>query len=352
MPNSNSKRIDIALQGGGSHGAFAWGVLDYLLEDGRLQFASITAASAGAMNATVMTYGLGTGGPAQGRACLENFWRDVSQSQFSFDALKPSILDDMFPHIQEAKEWMSYLMMGSFTHAVSPYQFNPMNINPLKDILLKNVDFDILHECNTSKLYISATNVRTCKAKVFSREEVTADVVMASACLPNLYQAVEVNGEFYWDGGFTGNPPLWPLFYDRESRDVLVIMLNPLERQEIPKTAAEIHNRMNEISFNSSLLKEMRAVSFVQKLIHKDMLKEEFRDHYVDMLFHNIRADQYLQDLSVATKYSTDWKFLTTLRDRGRNSAKDWLNKSYDKIGIESTVSLRDEFFEASPGGD
>ncbi len=352
MAGSNSKLIDIALQGGGAHGAFAWGILDYLLEDGRIEFSSITAASAGAMNATVMCYGMTLGGAEKARESLHDFWEDIGRAQFSWDQFVPDVMYDMFPHLQDVKEWSHYLMMGTFTHAVSPYQFNPMNINPLKDILEQHVDFKQLHAGNTSKLYISATNVRTSKVKVFSRGEVTADVVMASACLPNLYQAVEIDGEHYWDGGFTGNPPLWPLFYDRESRDVLVVMLNPIERQQIPKTAAEIHNRVNEISFNSSLLKEMRAVSFVQKLIHKDMLKEEYRDAYVDILFHNIRADQYLQDLSVATKYNTDWMFLQALRDRGRTSARQWLDKSYDKLGVESTVSLRDEFFEAHAGRD
>ncbi len=351
QPSQNVKRksIDLALQGGGAHGAFAWGILDYLLEDGRIDFSCITAASAGAMNAAVMTYGLAVGGREAARESLHNFWQDISHSQFTVDSLTPHFMMDMFPHMQEAKEWFSYLMMGSFTHAVSPYQFNPMNLNPLKDILERNVNFDVLREAGGPQLFISATNVRTCKVKVFACAEVTADAVIASACLPNVFQAVEIGGEFYWDGGFSGNPPLWPLFYDRGSRDVLVVLLNPIERLEIPKTAAEIHNRMNEISFNSSLLQEMRAVSFVQKLIGKDMLKDEYKDHYVDILFHNIRADRYLQDLSVATKYNTDWTFLKSLRDRGRSSARSWLNMAYDKLGVESTVSLRDEFFEANP---
>lgn len=348
-PRDERKLIDLALQGGGSHGAFAWGVIDYLLEDDRVDFAGITAASAGAMNAAVMCYGYAKGGSEEARALLDRFWYEISNVKSHLSLFSNPLLDHL-PNWRKATDWFSYSILESFTHAVSPYQFNPLSINPLREILTDIVDFETLQNCQRSRLYISATNVRTGKVKVFQTKQITPDVVMASACLPYLYQAVEIDGEAYWDGGYSGNPPLFPLFYDRETRDLLVVHINPIERDEIPKTSSEINNRINEISFNSSLLKEMRAVAFVQRLISSDMLKNEFKRNYSNILFHSIRADKVLKDLSIASKYNTDWHFFQELKTRGRDTAKLWLEMNYDKLGRESTVDLHEEFldFESS----
>ncbi|NHK28964.1 patatin-like phospholipase family protein [Parvularcula flava] len=343
--SSERKLIDLALQGGGAHGAFAWGVLDYLLEDDRIDFAGITAASAGAMNAAVMCYGLAEGGPEAARKHLDRFWYEISQIKSHLGIFSNPLLDHV-PELQRMTDWLSYTMMESFVHAISPYQFNPLKINPLRDILTEIVDFDVLQHCEMTRLYISATNVRTGRVKVFQTRDVTADVIMASACLPYLYQAVEIDGEAYWDGGFSGNPPLFPLFYDRATRDLLVVHINPIRRDDVPKTSTEINNRINEISFNSSLLKEMRAVAFVQRLLNEDMLKDEYRDRYSNILFHSIRADKVLRDLSIASKYNTNWHFFEDLKMRGRETAKLWLNQSYDRIGRESTVDLHAEFLD------
>ena len=234
--------------------------------------------------------------------------------------------------------------------ALSPYQFNPLNLNPLRDVLSRVVDFERLHEGTNGappiKLFVSATNVRTGKVAVFRNEEVTADHVLASACLPQLFQAVEIGGEAFWDGGFMGNPSLWPLFYETDVEDLLVVHINPIERHEVPKSVAAIDNRVNEISFNAALLKEMRAVAFVQKLLREGYVKEERAKELSDIRFHSIRADKALADLSLASKYDTSWRFLTELRDRGREVGAAWLDAHWDEVGVRGTVDLRAEFLD------
>ena len=214
-----------------------------------------------------------------------------------------------------------------------------MNFNALKDVLEKVIDFETVHACDCVKLFITATDVQSGTGTLFENKDVTIDVLLASAALPQLFQAVEINGRYYWDGGYLGNPSLWPLFYKAECRDILLVHVNPIKREGVPKEAYTIENRVNEITFNASLLKELRAIDFVQKLVRNNMLKDEYKDHYKDILLHAIRADEVMRNLSIASKFDTDWHFLTHLRDLGRIQAKMWLEAHYDDIGKRGSVN-------------
>ena len=343
---ANTKTINIALQGGGAHGAFAWGVLDQLLEDGRLEIDGISGTSAGSMNAVVLAYGMHTGGPDGARAALENFWKAVSDAAERYSPVRA------WPWERHMGHWnndhsLTFQAFKAMTNAFSPYQFNPMNFNPLREVLVSQVDFAELNTCRKTKLFLSATNVQTGNIRVFNTDEITADAVMASACLPFLYQAVEIDGQAYWDGGYMGNPALFPLFYNTEARDVLIVHINPIVRKGNPTSPHEIEDRVNEISFNSALIKELRAVAFVQKLLDEGWLKPQFQDRLKYVLIHSLRADEALADLSSASKLCTDWNFLILLRDRGREAAKQWLQQNYESVGKRQTVDLRTEFLSS-----
>ncbi len=330
------KRINLALQGGGAHGAFGWGVMDKFLEDGRIEIEGLSGTSAGSMNAVVYAYGKLKGNDGA-REALHNFWKAISDAGQRFAV--PRMPWDT-GHMQNPMQDMMKSMMSVY----SPYQLNPMNYNPLREVLEQQVDFEALERSQGTKLFLCATNVRTGKVKIFNTPEVTADVVLASACLPQVFQAVEIDGEHYWDGGYMGNPVLYPLFYHTQSRDVVILHINPIERPGPPTSAADIANRLNEITFNSSLIKELRAVYFVQKLLDDGWIKDEFRDKLKYVLIHSVRADNAMSDLSSASKMSSDWKFLTMLRDRGRALATQWLEHNFEHLGVRSTVDLRREF--------
>ena len=333
------KTINLALQGGGAHGAFAWGVLDRLLEDERLALEGVSATSAGAMNAVVLAYGLAEGGREGAKRALSAFWLRVSHAA-AMGPLQPSALDRAL-HNHALEYSPAFLMLDFMSRLFSPYQLNPANYNPLRHVLEQSVDFDRLHAREQVKLYLSATNVRTGKVKVFTGKEITADAVMASACLPFMFQAVEIDGEAYWDGGYMGNPAIFPLIYHCDSRDVVVVHINPLCRPDIPRTATEIMNRINEISFNSSLMREMRAIAFVTKLIETGAICDQSLKR---MNIHAIAADQVMQKLSVMSKLNADWEFLTHLRDDGREVASAWLADHFDRIGTESTIDLQERY--------
>ena len=340
---ANQKPINLALQGGGAHGAFAWGVLDKLLEDWRLSVEAISATSAGTMNAVVMAYGVSIGGVDGAREKLAEFWQAISRA------------GEMYSPVQTTpweKWWKSngitleaspvFQMFQAMTHLYSPYQFNPFNFNPLRDVLVKTVDFERLAKCNrATRLYVSATNVRTGKIKVFENHEMSPEVVLASACLPYVFQAVEIDGENYWDGGFMGNPAIFPLIYNGLSRDVVIVHINPLERKKVPMTASEIFDRMNEISFNSSLMREMRAIAFVTKLIDDEALDSK---KYRRMLIHSIGDDRVMEALGVATKLNPDWDFLVRLRDDGRRTATKWLDRHFDSVGKNSSIDIGETY--------
>ena len=332
------KRINMALQGGGAHGAFGWGVMDKFLEDGRVEIEGLSGTSAGSMNAVVYAYGKLKGNDGA-RQALHDFWKAISDAGQKF-AMKKMPWDLGTAH----KENPIQDMMKSMMSILSPYQMNPMNYNPLRDVLEQQVDFEELERSQLTKLFICATNVRTGKVKIFHTPEVTASVVLASACLPQVFQAVEINGEHYWDGGYMGNPVLYPLFYYTESRDVVILHINPIERPGPPTTSADIANRLNEITFNSSLIKELRSVYFVQKLLDDGWIKDEHRDKLKYVLIHSVRADNAMSDLSSASKMSSEWGFLTMLRDRGRALATEWLEHNFEHLGVRSTVDLKKEF--------
>ncbi len=343
------KRINLALQGGGSHGAFTWGVLDEFLRDGRLHFDSITATSAGSMNAAVMLFGIHKGGREGGRQYLETFWRRVSEasSPFSPTGQTPvKYMQNLFPWIPKPflnnAAGLNYL--ENIGQTISPYRANPYNINPLRDILDDMLDFSQKWEGFKGTVFISATNVHIGESRVFKNHEITLDVLMASAALPYLYQAVEIEGDYYWDGGYTGNPALWPLFYESTVRDLLIVHVNPIIRPDVPKEAYEIENRLNEITFNSSLLQELRAIQFVQKLLENDMLKQQYKKKYQDIRLHAIRAEDTMRAQGVSSKYDTSWEFLTQMRDAGRKIAAKWLAEHFDDIGKTGTVDIQNDY--------
>ena len=341
-PKKGVKSINLALQGGGAHGAFAWGVIDKFLEDGRIEIEGVSGTSAGSMNAVVFAYGM-LRGPEGARQALHDFWKAISEAGARYSPVKQMPWEKMMHGWNLDQSWASE-MFKMVTHSFSPYQLNPMNFNPLREVLESQVDFEELDRSQQTKLFLSATNVRTGKVKVFNTNEITPDVVLASACLPYLFQAVEIEGEYYWDGGYMGNPVLYPLFYHTDSRDVVIVHINPIERPGPPTMSNDIFNRINEITFNSSLIKELRSVFFVQKLIDQGWIKDEFKEQLKYVLIHSIRADTALSDLSVSSKFANDWAFLTMLRDRGRAYASSWLDNHFHDLGVRSSVDLKKEF--------
>ncbi len=332
------KVIDLALQGGGAHGAFTWGVLDCLLEDDRIVIEGISGTSAGAMNAVVVADGLATGGKEGAREALGKFWAAVSEAGKN-SPFKRSLWDIM------TGRWTldyspGYLFFDSLVRLVSPYQMNPFNINPLRELVSSLVDFEHVRNAEGIKLFVVATNVRTGLQKIFRRQEMTVDMVMASACLPYVYHAVEIDGEAYWDGGYMGNPALFPLVSECTARDIVIVQINPIQRQEIPRTAPEIFNRINELTFNSSLIKEIRAIAILKELIQTAGLQDQ---NYMDALFHRIESSE-LSSLRVSSKLNTEWEFLVHLHDVGYRAASKWLAEHYEDIGQRSSLDIVAEY--------
>jgi len=329
------KQLCLALQGGGSHGAFTWGVLDRLLEDERIEIEGISGTSAGAMNAVVMADGLVRNGRAAARESLNRFWTEVGRiGRFGPIARGP--------FEQATGNWNldaspSYMWLDLVSRFFSPYQFNPLNFNPLQDALEKMVDFDRVRRCDKVKLFIAATNVRSGKIRIFNNADLSSQAVMASACLPHLFQSVEIDGEAYWDGGYMGNPALYPLIYNCRSRDVAIVQINPLLREDVPRTPTDILDRLNEISFNSSLMREMRAVEFVSRLIEEHRLDET---RYKRMLIHRIEAVEEMRDLGASTKLNAETAFLNHLFEIGRDAASRWLTKHFSDLGRRSSIDI------------
>ena len=339
MPMTEVRTANLALQGGGAHGAFTWGVLDRLLEEPRFGFDGVSATSAGAMNAVVLAHGLTAGGRDGARQALHDFWEHVSNAGKA-SWLQPSWYDRLTNN-HSLSHSPAYVFFDMLSRVLSPYQFNPWNYNPLKSVLEQVVDFERLRRECAIKLFLCATNVRSGKVRIFDNNEVCVEQVLASACLPFIYQAIEIDGEYFWDGGYMGNPALFPLIYSCGSRDIVVIHINPTERDEIPKTAPEILNRINEISFNSSLFREMRAIAFVTKLIDDMKVVDSGLKR---MLIHSIEADDVMRGLSDTSKLNADWDFLKHLRDIGRERAGQWLESHLDLLGVVSTVDIRGKY--------
>jgi NTE family protein len=338
-PGGCVKTVNLALQGGGAHGAFTWGVLDKILEDGRLAIDGISATSAGAINAALLAQGLSSGGPEAARAQLHLFWQKISEAGSRTVPLMRWLENFAWGW---NRDWSpEHLLFDLASRVWSPYQFNPLGLNPLRDLLLETVDVERIRACNAVKLFISATNVESGKIRVFDHNEVTVDAILASACLPQLFQAVAIDGEHYWDGGYMGNPALYPLIYHCDCRDVVIVRINPIERRGVPQTARDIVNRLNEITFNSSLMREMRAIAFVTRLIEEGKITDNSMKR---MLIHMIQADGQMAEFGVASKMNPDWRFLTHLRDLGRASAGRWLDSTLDRLGVETTIDVRAEF--------
>lgn len=341
--NGTRKAVNIALQGGGAHGAFAWGVLDRLIEDGRLELSALSATSAGAMNAVVFAYGVSLGGRDGAREKLAEFWTQISRVGALYSPVRTMPWERWLQAYGFQLEYSpAYLQFQAMTHLFSPYQLNPFDINPLKDVLLDVVNFEKLSRCNrATRIFLSATNVRSGKIRVFTNPELSVDVVLASACLPYIFKAVEIDGEAYWDGGFMGNPAIFPLIYNNGPKDVIIVHINPIERSKLPRSAPEIFDRINEISFNSSLMREMRTIEFVTRLIDEGALDDRI---YSRMRIHSIRDDAAMTQLGVATKLNPDWDFLCHLRDTGRMRAEEWLDANIGSVGKRSSIDLAEIF--------
>ena len=346
-------RVDLALQGGGSHGAFTWGALDRLLEEDGLDFSGISGTSAGALNGAVMLTGYVRGHKAGGDAAarpeaqkaLREFWRDVSRHGPLFSPLsirangqiKSEFNFDQFP----AYQWLN-VFMRSF----SPYEFNPLNLNPLEDVLKRHVDADSLHQgcaaCGIP-LFVTATSVHTGQARVFTGETLSLPALMASACLPLVFQAVEIDGEPYWDGGYTGNPALFPLIYQTDSMDILLVRLTPLQRIDNPTRSVDIIDRLSEITFNASLVSEMRAIAFVKRLIKENKLD---RGQYKELHMHMMADDAGMAAFNASSKFNTDWAFLQELHRLGYEAAEGWLKMHCAQVGHESSFDIHDTFLQ------
>lgn len=334
------KPISLALQGGGSHGAFAWGVLDRLFEADVFDVKSIVGTSAGAMNASVAAYGLARGGPAGAREKLKEFWAAISDSA-RMSPLQPSWVDKMRGpgNMDFSPFFAAFDMMSRFA---SPYQLNPMNLNPLRDVLDEVIDFDWMHDETAVKLFICASNVMTGKIKVFTQKDLSHDAVLASACLPFMFQAVEIDGEHYWDGGYMGNPPLFPVIYEGGAQDILIVQLNPINISELPTSANAILDRINTLSFNSSLMREMRVIEFMSQLIDRGAVD----DATVKRVFiHTVDGDETLKDYGVSSKLNADRAFLDLLFDAGRREGEIFIEKHFDQVGVESSTDIAAKFF-------
>jgi NTE family protein len=329
--------VDFALQGGGAHGAFTWGVLDRLLEEPWLRIDGISGTSAGAMNAAVLVDGYADKGADGARAALENFWRRVSRAAL-LSPLRRKPLDVLLGR-WTLDHSPAFVAMDLLARLFSPYDIG-LRANPLRDILTESVDFDRLTRA-TIKLFVTATNVRTGRGRVFRNNEITPDVLLASACLPTLFQAIEIDGESYWDGGYSGNPTITPLVRECDSRDTILVQINPVERPALPRSARDILNRLNEVSFNAVLLKELRMIAVLRQVTQPDNCESA---KWADMRIHRIASDMMVE-LGYSSKLNAEWEFLCMLRDEGRRAGATFLSTHGDDLGRRSTFNL-DELLE------
>jgi NTE family protein len=325
--------VDLALQGGGSHGAFTWGVLDRLLEEPWLRIDGISGTSAGAMNGAVLVAGFTAGGPEGARSALDAFWKRVSHSA-RFSPIRRSPLDIMLGR------WTLdtspfYLAFDLASRVFSPYDLAPRGTNPLRDVLADSVDFDQVKRAPI-RLFVTATNVRTGRGRVFRNAEITPDVLLATACLPTLFQAIEIEGEPYWDGGYSGNPTITPLVRECKSRDTLLVAVNPVERPGTPRSAREILDRLNEVSFNATMLKELRMIALLRQVADPGSSEGA---QWAHMRIHLI-ASSVLPTLGASSKFNAEWDFLCMLRDEGRRSAESFLSTHAGNVGKQSSIDL------------
>jgi NTE family protein len=338
-----AKSINLALQGGGSYGAFTWGVLDHLLEDGRLAVEGISGTSAGAVNAVMLADGLRRGGAAEARKRLGDFWKAASLGG-DLPPVQRAVLNRLFsllpgedsPTLDWLTAWSRYL---------SPYDVNPLNINPLKDLIERFVDFDGLR-ADARRIFIAATNVQTGRLHIFPHEKISAEAVMASACLPAVFRAVEIEGVSYWDGGYLGNPVIYPFFRSTKIEDILIVQINPLVRKKVPTSTREIMSRVNEITFNSSLMAELRAIEFVSRMIDQGRLPHGTGpDEYRRIRVHRIVLEGLGERFSSAHRLRNDYESFELLRKLGQRAARRFLDAHFNDIGVRSSIDLKAEVY-------
>jgi NTE family protein len=347
--------IDLALQGGGSHGAFTWGVLDRWLQEPGLAWSAVSGTSAGALNAAVLATGLARGGADGARNALRDFWMDVATQPSCFGAGLPA-LPGMAPGVPGIGDFNLdanpfYVWSQWFLRAFSPYQFNPSGNNPLRAVLQRHVQPEALRD-GPLDVYVTATSVRTGQPRVFGRAdlgrpEAGISALLASACLPQLFKAVEVDGQPYWDGGYSGNPALWPLIYNSRALDVVLVKINPLVRPEAPDTAAEIADRVNEITFNAGLVGELRAIGFVQRLVKEGRVDA---GRYKNLRLHMVADEEGLAPLRASSKLNTDRNFLLALHALGLAAGERWLKEHRAALGQRSTLDLVETFLKPRRG--
>ena len=332
--------VNLALQGGGAHGAFTWGVLDALLEDGRLRFDGVSGTSAGAMNAVVLAQGLMDGGPEAARTALRRFWTAVAASA-PFEVAVPTA---------DGKDMMlapAMRLMLQWTHYFSPEQLNPFDLNPLRKILSAQVDFERLRAQSPVRLFVATTNANTGKLRLFRSSGLTADAVLASACLPTMHRSVVIEGEPYWDGGYAANPAVFPLFHECRSRDILLVMLAPLKHSATPQSAADIKNRMMELAFNATFLREMRMFAHLQERAARTpwWRRGDLDRRLAGTQFHVIEASEVLRELSAESKVAANMRFFEMLFTLGRERAGVWLSAHQADVGRRSSVDLEALFY-------
>ena len=346
MANNKTPRktIELALQGGGAHGALTWGVLDRLLEEPALHIEGVSGTSAGAMNAVVLADGLEAGGAEGARAALERFWKAVSDA-----AVSSPIQRDLWSRING--DWglensPSYVFFDHLSRVFSPYELNPLNLNPLRDLAADIIDFDRVNRCTAIKVFVTATNVRSGRPRVFRQPELSVDAVMASAALPFMFQAVEIDGEAYWDGGFTANPAVYPLIYDCTTPDILLVLLNPLRHPDAPRSAEEIANRSMELGFSTTFLREMRTLGQARAYMQEGsgwLPRGRLERKIAGLRFHLLEAEE-LADAGKGSKLNATRAFLHELRDLGRARAARWIRQHRADVGRRETVEVAEVF--------
>lgn len=337
---SSVKKISVALQGGGAHGAFTWGVLDRLLEDGRFEIEGLTGTSAGAMNAVAVAQGLMRNGAKGAREELATLWKKISQ------AGETNFLNHRGPIDRLMGKYTmyhspGYVIFDYLSRIFSPYELNPLQIDPLKGLVVENFDFEALRRFKGVKLYICATHVVTGKIRIFGLPELKAESLLASSCLPNIQAAVKVDDDYYWDGGFVGNPVFFPLIYDCTGPDIVYIQLSPTRRDKLPVTAREIADRLNEIENNATVIREMRSIHFITRLIDEGHLDAK---RIKRVFMHVIKNEEVFENLGWSSKLNAEWEFLTHLFEKGRETAEQWIKENYAHIGVKSTADLETNF--------
>ncbi len=334
------KTINLALQGGGAHGAFTWGVLDRLLEDGRLRFEAASGTSAGAMNAVVLASGLLAGGHEGARAALARFWTAIAGGMpaaatvVSADGQSVTLA----PAFRRMLRWANYF---------SPEQLNPFDHNPLRDVVNAQIDFEHLRKRSPIKLFVAATNANSGKLRLFHTHELSTDTILASACLPTVHRAVEIDGEPYWDGGYSANPAVFPLFYECRSRDILLVLLSPLKHKQTPSSVQDINERVLEFAFTATFLREMRMFAHLRDYVksRSRFPLGRFERRVANTNFHIIDAQEFMSDLTSETKLAANLKFFETLKERGRAHASAWLEQHFPSVGKASSAQIADLFY-------